>query len=57
MPVNVETVSLSAVAVATVVQFIVGAIWYMPIFGKLWGEMFGFDKLSKKQQQEMQSKS
>ena len=45
-----------AVVVATVVQFVVGAIWYMPLFGKMWGEMFGFDKLSKKQQQEMQSK-
>lgn len=49
-------VNLVAVAAATVVMFAVGAIWYMGIFGKQWGEMFGFDKLSKKQQKEMQSK-
>ena len=49
-------VNLIAVLAASVAMFIVGAIWYMPIFGKMWGEMFGFDKLSKKEQKEMQSK-
>jgi hypothetical protein len=49
-------VSITAVLPATVVQFVVGAVWYMPLFGKLWGEMFGFDKLSKKEQQALQSK-
>lgn len=44
-----------AVILATVAQFVVGAIWYMPLFGKMWGEMHGFDKLTKKQQDEMQS--
>lgn len=47
--------SFWAVVVATVTMFIVGAVWYMAIFAKQWGEMFGFDKLSKKQQKEMQS--
>ena len=41
-----------AVLVATVADFVVGAIWYMPVFGTLWGKIHGFDKLSKKEQQE-----
>ncbi len=49
-------INLIAVLVATVAQFVIGAIWYMPVFGRLWGEMFGFDKLSKAEQKEMQSK-
>ena len=44
-----------AVVLAVIAQFVVGAIWYMPLFGKIWGEMHGFDKLSKKQQEAMQS--
>ena len=51
----VVNVSLGAVLVATVVQFAVGALWYMGLFAKQWGEMFGFDKLSKAKQKEMQS--
>lgn len=43
-----------AVLVAAVAQFIFGAIWYMPIFGKLWGKIHGFDILSKEAQAEMQ---
>lgn len=43
----------TAILVATVVQFIVGAIWYTPMFGKLWGKIHGFDKLSKDVQQDM----
>jgi hypothetical protein len=42
------------VFVAAVAQFIIGAIWYMPIFGKVWGEIHGFSKLSKKEQQQAQ---
>lgn len=47
-------VNIWAVLIATAVQFILGAIWYMPLFGKLWGQIHGFDKLSKKQQKEAQ---
>ncbi|MEK7602920.1 MAG: DUF1761 domain-containing protein [Patescibacteria group bacterium] len=43
-----------AVIVASIAMFVVGAIWYMPLFGKMWGEMFGFDKLDKKTQAKMQ---
>ncbi len=49
-------INYAAVLLATAAQFVVGAVWYMPLFGKIWGEMHGFDKLSKKQQQEAQSK-
>jgi len=49
-------VNLVAVLAATVAQFVVGAVWYMGLFSKQWGEMFGFEKLSKKEQKEMQAK-
>jgi len=42
-----------AILLATVVQFIIGALWYMPLFGKLWGKMHGFDKVPKAEQKEM----
>lgn len=42
-----------AIIVATVVQFIIGAIWYSLIFGKLWGRIHRFDKLPKEVQQKM----
>lgn len=48
-------VSLAAVLLATVAQFVVGMVWYMPLFGKLWGKIHGFDGLSKEKQKEMQS--
>jgi hypothetical protein len=43
-----------AIIVATVVQFIVGAIWYMPLFGKLWGEIHGFNTLTPEEQKAAQ---
>lgn len=49
-------IKLTAVLVGALAQFIVGAIWYMPLFGKLWGKIHGFDKLSKAEQKEAQSK-
>jgi hypothetical protein len=42
-----------AVLVATIVQFIIGAIWYMPLFGGLWGRIHGFDTHSPEAQAEM----
>lgn len=42
-----------SVLVATVLQFMVGAVWYSLLFGKLWGKIHGFDKLSKAVQQKM----
>jgi hypothetical protein len=49
-------ISWTAVLLATVAQFVVGAIWYMALFAKPWGEMFGFDKLSKTEQKAMAAK-
>ncbi len=46
-------INFIAVLVATVVQFIIGAIWYSLLFGKLWGRIHGFDKLPKATQQKM----
>ena len=42
-----------AVLVAAVAQFIFGAIWYMPLFGGMWGKIHGFDTKSKEVQDEM----
>lgn len=47
-------VNLWAVLAATVVMFIIGAFWYMVPFGKMWGKIHGFDKLSKKEQERQQ---
>jgi Protein of unknown function (DUF1761) len=41
------------VAIATVVQFVIGAVWYTFIFGKIWGKIHGFDKLPKETQDKM----
>lgn len=48
--------NILALVLATTGQFIVGFVWYGPIFGKLWGQMHGFDKLSEKVQKEMMAK-
>lgn len=42
-----------AILLATIGQFIVGAVWYSVFFGKLWGKIHGFDKLPKAVQQKM----
>ena len=47
-------INYTAVLAATIADFVVGAIWYMPIFGNLWGKIHGHDKLSKKEQQDAQ---
>jgi uncharacterized membrane protein len=44
-----------AIVLATAVQFICGGVWYSFLFGKLWGRIHGFDKLSKSVQQKMMS--
>lgn len=43
----------TAILVATIAQFIFGAIWYTPIFGKLWGKIHEFDRVSPEKQKEM----
>lgn len=46
-------INMVAVLLATVMQFIWGAVWYSAFFGKLWGKMHGFDKLPKEVQEKM----
>ncbi len=43
-----------AILIAAVAQFIIGAIWYMPLFGKIWGKIRGFDALASETQKQMQ---
>ncbi len=40
-----------AILVASVIQFCIGFVWYGFMFGKLWGQIHGFDKLSKEEQE------
>lgn len=47
------TLNYFTIFLATLAQFIVGAIWYTPIFGKLWGKIHGFDTQSKEVQAQM----
>lgn len=42
-----------AILLAVAAQFGVGFVWYGPLFGKLWGKIHGFDKLSKETQDKM----
>ncbi len=49
---NVNFLSILA---ATGAMFALGAFWYMVPFGKIWGKIHGFDKLSEKEQKKMQA--
>ncbi len=42
-----------AIVLAAAAQFIVGAVWYMPLFGKMWGQIHGFDQTAPEVQKEM----
>lgn len=42
-----------AVLLATAAQFVVGFVWYGPLFSKLWGKIHGFNKLPKETQKKM----
>lgn len=46
------TTIILAMLAATVIQFIIGAIWYTPVFGKLWGKIHGHDQLTPEAQKE-----
>lgn len=45
-----------AVLAAAAAMFAVGGFWYMVLFAKAWGKIHGLDKLSEKEQKEIQSK-
>jgi hypothetical protein len=38
-----EKLNIPAILVAVVVNFIIGFIWYTPLFGKIWGREMGYD--------------
>lgn len=44
----------AAIFIATLVQFGIGAVWYMPLFGDLWRRIHGIPKPTKAEQQKMQ---
>lgn len=48
------SINITAVLVATLAEFIIGAIWYMPIFGTLWGKIHGSNNMTKKEQEQAQ---
>lgn len=50
------TLDYVAIFVAAVAQFFIGAVWYMPIFGKTWGKIHGFDAHTPEEQKVMQKK-
>ena len=46
-------VNIIAILVAVVVNFVLGFIWYTPLFGKLWGKEMGYDPTVKPQKSDM----
>ena len=38
-------INILAILVAVVVNFILGFIWYTPLFGKTWGKEMGYDPI------------
>src|SRR5436190_19324149 len=40
-------INMVAILVAVVANFILGFIWYTPLFGKVWGREMGFDMNNK----------
>lgn len=36
-------INFLAIIVAVIANFILGSIWYMPLFGKIWGKEMGYD--------------
>jgi len=45
-----------AIFAASLLQFLFGAVWYTPVFGKKWGQIHGFDKVPKEEQEKMMKK-
>jgi len=36
-------INMLAIAIAVVANFLLGFIWYTPLFGKIWGREMGYD--------------
>jgi hypothetical protein len=48
-------INIVAVLAASVAQFILGFVWYMPLFGKTWGKIHGHDLLSLEEQKKAEA--
>lgn len=46
-------INFLAILVAVVANFILGALWYMPLFGKIWGKEMNFDASNKPKTSDM----
>lgn len=46
-------INFLAIAIAVVAHFILGFLWYTPIFGKIWGKEMGYDPNMKPDPKEM----
>ena len=46
-------INIAAILVAVVVNFVLGFIWYTPLFGKIWGKEMGHDTNVKPDNKEM----
>ncbi len=44
-----------AITLATLAQFVVGAIWYMPLFGNMWRKIHHIGKPTEKEMKEIQA--
>ena len=40
-------INITAIIVATIANFILGFLWYTPLFGKAWAKEMGFDMTEK----------
>lgn len=40
-------INMVAILIAVVANFVLGFIWYTPLFGKVWGKEMGFDMTQK----------
>lgn len=49
-------INVWSVIIASAAQFIIGAVWYMPLFGKLWGKIHDFEAKSPEEQAVMTKK-
>jgi hypothetical protein len=46
-------INIMAIIVAVVANFVLGFVWYTPLFGKIWGKEMGYDMNQKPQMGEM----
>ena len=46
-------INMMAILIAVVANFILGFIWYTPLFGKAWGKEMGYDPNMKPEKSEM----